>query len=188
MPTFKALAIGGSAGAIETLKQILPHLPASRDFAVIVTLHLLPRGQSLLATIFRERCPWPTKEAESTEPILPGVVYFAPADYDLSVELDRTFSLSNEEPVMFSRPSIDLFLVSAASVFKGELIALLTSGANSDGANGLLEVIRRGGTAFAQAPETAEFPEMPKAALKLSKDVRSLTPKEMVEFLNGRIS
>jgi two-component system chemotaxis response regulator CheB len=181
-----AFIIGGSAGAIEALKVILPHLPSERAFPVIVVLHLLPRGQSLLPAIFRERCSWPVKEAESTEVIENGVIYFAPNDYHLSIESTHSFSLSNEEPLMYSRPSIDLFFKSAASVYKSELTALLLSGANADGAQGLLEILDRGGRCLAQAPETAEFPEMPKAALALSPGVSSLTPRQIVEFLNGR--
>lgn len=123
----RAVVIGGSAGAIDSLKSILPHLPEKADYPVIVTLHLLQRSPSLLATIFRDKCPWPVKEAESTEPIEPKTVYFAPNDYHLSIEGDFTFSLSNEAPVMYSRPSIDLFFKSAASVYKSELVALLLS-------------------------------------------------------------
>lgn len=182
----KALVIGGSAGAIEVLKGLLPGLPESRDFPVIVTLHLLPRSPSLLPSIFRENSAWPVKEAESTEVIEPGVVYFAPSDYHLSIEADCTFSLSNEEPVLYSRPSIDLFFKSAASVYKSELAALVLSGANEDGAEGLKEILRRGGRGFAQDPKEAEFPEMPRAALKVSPDVTPVNSSEMLEFLNRR--
>ena len=181
----KALVIGGSAGAIEALKNLLPGLPPSKAFPVIITLHLLPRGQSLLPTIFRNKCPWPVKEAESTEPLENGVVYFAPADYHLSIEADRTFSLSNEEPVMFSRPSIDVFFKSAAAVYKSELAALVLSGANEDGSQGIKEILKRGGRCFAQDPKTAEFSEMPQFALKVSPLVTAVNSSEMLEDLAG---
>jgi two-component system chemotaxis response regulator CheB len=185
----KAFIIGGSAGAIDTLKEILAGLPREqerRTFPVIVTLHLLPRGPSLLPSIFAERSPWPVKDAESTEPVENGTVYFAPSDYHLAIESDFTFSLSNEEPIMFSRPSIDLFFKSAAAVYKSELVALLLSGANADGAEGLREVLERGGRCFAQDPETAEFPEMPEAALRISPEVSAVRAEQVIEFLNGR--
>ncbi len=182
----KALIIGGSAGAIETPKEILPKLPEERIFPVIIVLHLLPRGQSLLPVVFRQRCKWPVKEAESTEVIENGVIYFAPNDYHLSVESDRSFSLSSEEPIRYSRPSIDLFFKSASAVYKSELTAVLLSGANGDGSQGFLEILNRGGRCLAQAPETAEFPEMPTAALAISPDVLSLSPGDIVEFLHRR--
>ena len=182
----KALIIGGSAGSIDTLKKILPGLPPTKNFAVVITLHVLPRGQSLLPSIFKDKCPWPLKEAESTEPVQNGVVYFAPSDYHLSIEADCTFSLSTEEPVMYSRPSIDVFFLSAAAVYKSELAAIVLSGANEDGAKGVKEILRRGGRVVAQAPETSEFPEMPSAALAVSPDVTRLNSSELVEFLNGR--
>lgn len=182
----KALVIGGSAGALEALQEILPGLPPSRDFPVIITLHLLPRGPSLLPSIFEDLCAWPVKEAESTEPIENGVVYFAPSDYHLSIEADRTFSLSNEEPILFSRPSIDLFFETAAAVYKSELTAVLLSGANEDGAKGFEAILRRGGRCFAQEPETAEFPEMPRAALAVSPNVSAVNSSQLLEILNGR--
>jgi two-component system chemotaxis response regulator CheB len=181
-----AYIIGGSAGAIDALMEILPTLPKERTFPVIIILHLLPRGPSLLPAIFKVRCPWPVKDAESTEPIENGIVYFAPADYHLSIEADRTFSLSTEEPIMFSRPSIDLFFQSAAPVYKGELVALLLSGANSDGANGFREILRHGGRCLIQALETAEFPEMPRAGLEISPAVTAIQTTAAFEFLNGR--
>jgi two-component system chemotaxis response regulator CheB len=182
----KALVIGGSAGAIEALKEILPGLPSSRSFPVIVTLHLLSRSPSLLPTIFKGLCPWPVKEAESTEVIENGVVYFAPSDYHLSIEADRSFSLSTEAPILFSRPSIDLFFKSAASVYKSELAALVLSGANEDGAEGVRAILSRGGRCFAQDPASAEFTEMPMAALAVSPAVTKVKTSEMLEFLNRR--
>ncbi len=181
----KAFIIGGSAGAIEALKSLLPGLPPSKGFPVVIVLHLLPRGQSLLPTIFRSQCPWPVKDAESTEPLENGVVYFAPNDYHLSIEADGTFSLSNEEPVMFSRPSIDLFFKSAASVYKSELAALVLSGANEDGAQGVKEILKRGGRCFAQDPTTADSPEMPQSALNVSPDVTAVNSSEMLAYLAG---
>lgn len=181
----KAFIIGGSAGAINVLKDILPNLPSARAFPVIVVLHVLPRGQSLLPTIFRDRCSWPVKEAESTEPIENGIVYFAPNDYHLSIEADHSFSLSSEEPVKYSRPSIDFFFKSAAAVYKSELGALLLSGANADGAHGMAEILKRGGRCLAQAPDTAEFSAMPSAALAISPAISSLATSEIIRFLAG---
>lgn len=187
MKSFSAVVIGGSAGSIEPLREILRSLP-EKDirYTVICVLHLLNRQRSLLAEIFGDSCPWPVKEAESTEPVLPGTVYLAPPDYHLSVESDRTFSLSTEEAVMFSRPSIDLLFNSAASVYKSELVGLVLSGANSDGTEGLNRIVRHGGRAFAQAIETAEFKEMPKAALASSTAIEEADVPKVIEFLNRR--
>jgi two-component system chemotaxis response regulator CheB len=179
----KALVIGGSAGSIEALKAILPGLPLSKNFPVIITLHQLAGSPSRLPAIFQRNCPWLVKEAESTEVIENGVVYFAPSDYHLAIEADRTFSLSNEEPVLYSRPSIDLFFKSAAPVYKSELVALVLSGANEDGAKGITEILARGGKCFAQAPETAEFPVMPRHALAISPKVSAVNSSELLSFL-----
>lgn len=188
---FSALVIGGSAGSIDPLRAILRGLPALNPnvkpkFAVICVLHLLNRHKSLLPEIFGDLCEWEVKEAESTEPIAAGTVYLAPPDYHVSVERDRTFALSTEEPVMFSRPSIDLLFKSAAPIYKTELAGLVLSGANNDGTAGLTRILRQGGQAFAQDLATAEFKEMPKAALLASPDVQPVKVQEVVEFLNRR--
>lgn len=187
MKPFSAVVIGGSAGSIEPLRDILRCLPErGAPYAVICVLHLMNRQKSLLPEIFGDNCPWPVKEAESTEPILPGTVYLAPPDYHLSVEKDRTFALSNEEAVMFSRPSIDLLFASAAPVFKHELVGLILSGANNDGTEGLLRILRHGGRALAQEIATSEFKEMPRAAVAASTLVEQFDVPKVVEFLNRR--
>lgn len=187
MKPFSAIVIGGSAGSIEPLHDLLRSLPENGGrYAVVCVLHLMNRQRSLLPEIYREDCPWPVKEAESTEPVLPGTVYLAPPDYHLSIERDRTFALSNEEAVMFSRPSIDLLFSSAAPVYKHELAGLILSGANNDGTEGLLRVLKHGGQAFAQEIATAEFKEMPRAAVAASPQIREVDIPKVVEFLNRR--
>lgn len=183
---FTLLAIGGSAGSLDPLRRVLSALPPKKEFAVVCVLHLLSRQKSLLPKIFGEDSPWAVKEAESTEPVQPGTVYLAPPDYHLSIEADRTFALSNEEAVMFSRPSIDLFFESAARVYKNQMAGLILSGANDDGTRGLLRVLKQGGLGYVQDPETADFKEMPGAALKSSNQNTCVTIERFVDFLNGR--
>jgi two-component system chemotaxis response regulator CheB len=82
------------------------------------------------------------------------------------VEVDRTVALSTDAAVRFSRPSIDVLFESAAAVYGGRLLALLLSGANDDGVQGLRRVRAQGGTAWVQTPDTAISPEMPRAAIE----------------------
>ena len=85
----------------------------------------------------------------------PGVVYFAPPDYHLQIEPERSFSLSLEAPVYFSRPSIDVLLETAACAYRREMLAIILTGASADGAEGLAKVRQLGGGAWVQDPATA---------------------------------
>ena len=110
----RAVAIGGSAGAVQALLHILPALPASYPLPVLVVVHVPPDRDNALVPLLQDRCQLAVKEAEDKETLAPGVVYFAPSDYHLLVEADGALALSSDELVNHSRPSIDVLLESAA--------------------------------------------------------------------------
>ena len=146
----EAIVIGASAGALDVLSNLLPALPSDYRLPILVVVHLPPDKTSLFAELIRARCAIRVREAEDKEPIEPGVAYFAPPDYHLLVEQDKRLSLSDDEPVLFSRPSIDVLFESAADAYGGGLIGVVLTGANSDGANGLKAVVEAGGVAVVQ--------------------------------------
>jgi len=159
------VVLGCSQGGIDALGRLLPVLRPDSP-PVIVTIYLPPQSETLLPSIFQERCHVQLKEAEDKEAVRPGFVYFAPPNYHLLVEPDETLSLSVEEPVNYSRPSIDLLFESASAL--GERTAgVLLSGANADGAQGLKRIRDEGGFCVVQDPRSAEAPVMPRAALDL---------------------
>jgi two-component system chemotaxis response regulator CheB len=160
------VVMGGSAGAIEVLHQVLSGLPADFRPATAVVVHLPAEGPDLLAEIFAGHTGLRVKPAEDKEPIVGGTIYFAPPDYHLLVEKGRTFALSQDERVHFSRPAIDALFESAAEAYGDRLMAVILSGANADGAAGLRAVAAAGGVAVVQAIETAEMIAMPVAALQ----------------------
>jgi two-component system, chemotaxis family, protein-glutamate methylesterase/glutaminase len=161
----KAIVIGASAGALEVLSVVLPALPADFGLPVLVVVHVPPDKKSVLVELFQHKCKLAVQEAEDKEPIRPGTIYFAPADYHLLVEKDGNVSLSSDEPVLFSRPSIDVLFESAADAYGSELIGVVLTGANRDGAGGLKAIVDAGGTAIVQCPDDAFAPAMPQAAL-----------------------
>lgn len=126
-------------------------------------------------------------EVEDKEPILPDIVYLAPPGYHLLVE-DRTlFSLDASEKVHFSRPSIDATFESAAAVFGTDTIAVLLSGANADGADGLKTVRIAGGLALVQSPETAEVAYMPEQAILIGASSHVVAPDEIPAIVRERL-
>jgi two-component system, chemotaxis family, protein-glutamate methylesterase/glutaminase len=173
----EAVVIGASAGALEALSAILPSLPAQFALPVMIVVHTPPDRRSVLAKLFQAKCRVAVREADDKEPISPGTVYFAPPDYHLLVEADRSLSLSADEPVLYSRPSIDVLFESAADAYGNALIGIVLSGANHDGAAGLKAVVDAGGTAIVQSPTDAFATHMPEAAKAMcpSAEVLSLT-------------
>jgi len=162
-----AVVIGGSAGAVQALLTLLPALPANFARPVLIVIHVPPDHDHGLVTLFQARCAMRVCEAEDKQVPEPGTIYFAPANYHLLVEPDGSMALSADDPVNHSRPAIDLLLESAADALRSRLIAVLLTGANQDGAEGLRAVARAGGTAIVEDPETAKVPTMPAAGLAL---------------------
>ncbi len=161
----EAIVIGASAGGIRALGTILSDLPANFSLPIIIVLHIPSSHPSTLSNVFRSMVKLEVKEAEEKEIIKGGTIYFAPPGYHLLIEKDHSFSLSNEEPVCFSRPSIDVTFESAAWIYEKKLIGLLLTGANEDGSYGMKKIKESGGTTIVQDPTGAEHQEMPRSAL-----------------------
>jgi len=180
---FEAVVIGASAGALEALSAILPSLPAHFPVPIIVVVHVPPARPSALAGLFSAKCQMLVKEAEDKEPICAGTIYFAPPDYHLLVEADRTLALSSDEQVHFSRPSVDVLFETAADAYRERLVAVVLSGANSDGALGLKAVVEAGGVGLIQDPATAYSAVMPDAAARACPGAFIKTLESIAEYL-----
>jgi two-component system chemotaxis response regulator CheB len=163
----RAIVIGGSAGALDALGAILPALPADFRLPVAIVLHLLPARPSQLASVLSLHARLPVREVEDKQPFEAGCIYVAPPNYHLLLENTGCFSLSVEDPVLFSRPSIDVLFDSAAEAYGKGLVGVLLSGANEDGAAGLRRIAAAGGTTVVQDPSTAPSRAMPEGALRL---------------------
>ena len=179
----EAVVIGASAGALEALSVILPALPAGFRLPLIVVVHVPSDKRSMLAELFQAKCRIPVREAEDKEPINPGTVYFAPSDYHLLVETEKSLSLSSDEPVLFSRPSIDVLFESAADAYGSALIAVILTGANHDGAKGMRAVAEAGGITLVQNPDGAFASAMPEAAIEMCPGARVMSLDAIAAYL-----
>jgi two-component system, chemotaxis family, protein-glutamate methylesterase/glutaminase len=179
----EAVVIGASAGALEALSVILPTLPAQFALPVIIVVHVPSDKRSVLAELFQTKCRITVREAEDKEPISAGTAYFAPPDYHLLVEADKSLSLSADEPVLYSRPSIDVLFESAADAYGPSLIAIVLTGANQDGTGGLKAVVEAGGTAIIQNPIGAFASAMPESAIAACPEARVRSLEEIAAYL-----
>jgi two-component system, chemotaxis family, protein-glutamate methylesterase/glutaminase len=162
----EAVVIGASAGGFEALLAVLKGLPRTYPMPLVAVLHLPDNHESRLAELFGYRLALEVREARDKETLAPGILYFAPPGYHLSVEDDRSFSLSCEERVNYARPAIDILFTSAADAYGKSLAGILLTGANYDGAAGLAGMQVAGSLTIVQDPATAEVPTMPEAAIR----------------------
>ena len=165
MSRVELVAIGASWGGLRAVETVLGALPADFGAAVAIAQHRQSEGRDgMLEQLLDARCALAVREAEDKQALAPGDVVVAPPDYHLLVE-PGAVSLSVDEPLHFSRPSIDVLLSSAADAYGERAVGVVLTGANADGALGLARIAARGGVAIVQDPETAERSEMPSAAL-----------------------
>ena len=179
------IVIGGSAGSIEVLHRVIAQLPAGFGPATAIVVHVPPEGPNLLADIFVTQPGINVKLAEDKEPIAGGTIYFATPDYHLLIEKGRTFALSMDERVHYSRPAIDVLFESAAQAYGARLMGVILSGANADGAAGLRAVAAAGGITAVQSLESAEMIAMPAAALEAVPESMEVNIEELAALLRN---
>jgi two-component system chemotaxis response regulator CheB len=179
----EACVVAASTGGIAALRSLLRGLDAGFRPSVIVVQHSGADGFGVLVDLLRDSCALPVSEAQSREPVLPRHVYLAPPRYHLLVEQRRHFSLSVDERVCHVRPSADVLFGSAAEVWRDQLVAVVLTGANDDGARGAAQVRGLGGRLIVQDPKEAEAPEMPAAALRLAGADHVLSMKDIAPML-----
>ncbi|HEY6560274.1 MAG TPA: chemotaxis protein CheB [Polyangiaceae bacterium] len=179
----EAIVIGGSAGGLSALSTLLSGLPADFRLPIAAVLHVPPTRHAMLAEVLAGRCPLAVREAEDKEPLAAGTVYIAAPNYHLLIEKTRTFSLSVDDPVNFSRPAIDVLFESAAYAYGPALAGVVLTGASADGALGLLRIAEAGGTALVQHPDTAAARVMPEAALRSVPAARVVRIEDMAASL-----
>ncbi|XCN75322.1 MAG: chemotaxis protein CheB [Candidatus Electrothrix aestuarii] len=181
---YKAIVIGTSAGGIEAVVHILSELPAHFPLPIILVQHLHKNQDGSLIRFYNERLLLKVVEAEEKNRLQSGYVYLAPPDYHLLLERDETFSLSVDEKVNYSRPSIDVLFESAADVYGPGLVGIIMTGANHDGALGLQRIKALGGLTLVEDPATAKFSEMPRSALAACSEVDyTLSQGDLGKFL-----
>jgi two-component system, chemotaxis family, protein-glutamate methylesterase/glutaminase len=162
---YSVVAVGTSWGGLAALTKLLGDLPSDFGIPIVVVQHRSKDSERLLVQLLQDATDLRVCEIEDKDPLTPGTVHVAPANYHVLIEDDH-LSLTIEEPVRYSRPSIDVMFSSAADTYAAAAIGVVLTGANEDGARGLAQIANRGGIALVQDPKTAEIPIMPAAALR----------------------
>ncbi len=182
---FKVIVIGGSAGSFSVLSEILSKISPNFKIPIILSLHRLKHVRSGLVEGLSLSSVIEIVEPNDKEKLCNNTVFLAPSNYHLFLELDGSFSLSTEESVHHSRPSIDYTLASTAYAYRDKVLGILLTGANIDGAQGIKRVQDYKGVTIVQDPKTCEIDTMPKAALKIFEPDFIYSPDEIIAFLNA---
>jgi two-component system chemotaxis response regulator CheB len=180
------IVIGCSLGGMNALQVILSNLTKHFCVPIAIAQHRHKKSNESLPAYFRRQTDLKVVDAEDKQWIQPGHVYLAPADYHLLIERNGArgeLSLSVDEAVRHSRPSIDVLFESAADAYKDRVVAAVLTGANDDGARGAARIKARGGMVIAQEPESAEAPVMPRATIEAVQVDRILRLEDIAPFL-----
>lgn len=180
-PGYRLVVVGVSAGGLHALRTLVGGLPDDFELPMVIVQHR-SKDSELLCELLQECSTLGVGEVNDKEEIVPGKVYVAPPDYHLLVE-DGHFSLSTDEPVRYSRPSIDVMFESAADAYGMDTVGIVLTGANADGARGLRAIADAGGHCVVQDPETADVRVMPRSALKAVPDACVLPLEEIAPHL-----
>ena len=175
------VAVGASWGGLKALRAIAHGLPAQFPVPITFVQHRSKESAGL-RELLQDCTSLKVCEVEDKQPIMHGYIYLAPPDYHLLVDGD-VFSLTVDEPVRFSRPSIDVFFESVAERFGCEAAGIVLTGANADGSQGLLNIAGAGGQALVQDPDTAEVSMMPASAQAAVRTARVLPLEGIAERL-----
>ena len=176
---YDLVVIGGSAGGIPALQQLLSALPEDFPLPILLVQHLSAMLPSKLPQVLGYRTRLKAKWAEDGEALRPATVFIAPPDRHLLVRADRRIGLSSVERVGWWRPAVDVLFGSAAEAFGERTIAVVLSGAMWDGAKGVRAVVEAGGITIAQDEVSSGHFDMPAAALDLGRADLAMEPAKI---------
>jgi two-component system CheB/CheR fusion protein len=179
---FHIVAIGASAGGLESLERLFEHLPVDTGMAFVVLQHLSPDFKSLMDELLSRRTRMPIHLAEHETEVQPNTVYLLPPTKEMIVR-QRRLLLNDKNPRYGLTLPIDLFFRSLAQDVGERAVAVVLSGSGSDGSRGLVEVSRCGGAVFCESPDTAQFNGMPLSAMRTGKVDQVLAPEDIAAAL-----
>ena len=181
----KVVIIGGSAGSLQVLLQILPFVEKTVSFAIVIVVHRKNSDEQTLEDLIALKSKIKVKEVEDKVKLEAGFIYISPSNYHLLFEKNETLSLDTSEKINYSRPSIDVSFESAAEIYGQNLVGILLSGSNSDGTAGSRAIQAAGGISVVQNPLSADMPFMPNNAILHTVPDFILDTEEILEFIKG---
>jgi two-component system chemotaxis response regulator CheB len=159
------VVIGASAGGVEALQRLCAALPADFPAAIFVTQHISPSARSVLPQLLDRAGPMTARSPLDGDAIEPGVIYVAAPDFHMLLRPGKVLMRRGPNENR-TRPAVNALFRSAALAYGGRVIGVVLTGLLDDGTEGLIAITAAGGLSAVQDPEDAEWPSMPRNALK----------------------
>jgi two-component system chemotaxis response regulator CheB len=169
------VGIGASAGGIAPIRQVLESLDPALPAAVLIVQHIDPNHTSVLADLLGRTSAMPVQQAAAGGPIQAAHVLIAPPDRHLLATAGGTVVLTQDPPIHFVRPSVDVLFTSIAAVSSSRAVGVVLSGGGKDGTTGVRAIKAAGGVVIAQNRESSEVFGMPGSAIETG-DVELVLP------------
>jgi two-component system CheB/CheR fusion protein len=176
--SFPVVGLGASAGGLEAVSELIAELPAETGMAFLLVQHLDPRHDSLLTEILAKKAEIAVQTATDGAALQRNHLYVIPPNTSMTLS-DGVLRLRSRETEERPHKPVNILFHSLAEQHVHQAVAVVLSGTDSDGAQGLEEVKAAGGITMAQAPESAKFDGMPKSAIATGCVDFVLTPKEL---------
>jgi two-component system chemotaxis response regulator CheB len=183
-PITELIVIGGSAGSLQVILEMIRNLNGDLSFPIVLVLHRKAQAESILPKLLQQFSAIDVIEVEDKTEIQNNKIYIVPSDYHLLFEDKNKVSLDGSEKMNYSRPSIDVTFRSAAEIFRQSVIGILLSGANSDGVEGLKYIKKNQGKVWIQDPETADVDYMPRQAIQNVEYDLIVKPNNLANYIN----
>jgi two-component system, chemotaxis family, CheB/CheR fusion protein len=181
---FPVVGIGASAGGLEAFRQLLSHLPTDTGMAFVLIQHLAPDRESLLREILARETTMPVVEVVNDLAVEPNCVYVIPPNTKMTIEQGLLKLTPREKSRAMVKP-VDTFFLSLAADLGSKAIAVVLSGGDGDGSQGLEAVKEAGGITFAQNEDSAQVSSMPNTAVATGHVDFILDPQSIaVELAN----
>ncbi len=178
------IIIGGSAGSLQVIIEMIKKLNDTLTVPMVLVLHRKAQSGNILQTLLQQFTRIPVVEIEDKTEVRENTIYIVPADYHVLFENRKNMSLDSSEKMNYSRPSIDVSFRSVAEIYGENMIAVLLSGANADGVEGLSHIKRNNGKVWIQDPETAEVDYMPRHAKEEIDYDLIIKPADLADYIN----
>lgn len=163
----RVVVVGVSTGGPSALGRVIPALPKSVGFAMLVVQHMPAQFTATLAERLHGMSAMEVREAADGDRPRQGVCLIAPGDRHLEVGEGGVLRVTEGPEVNGCRPSADVTMKSAARIFGRRAIGVLMTGMGRDGAEGLAAIKAAGGATFAQDKDSSVIFGMPRAAIEM---------------------
>jgi two-component system CheB/CheR fusion protein len=176
--SFPIVGMGASAGGLEALETFFSQMPPGSGMAFVIIQHLDPTHKSMLIDLIQRHTRMKVVQVEDGLKVEPNLIHIIPPNRNLTIRQGALY-LKPPPPTQRLRLPIDTFFRSLAEDQAEKAIAIILSGAGSDGPLGLKSIKEKGGLVMVQASDSAKYSSMPDSAMATGLVDYVLPPQEM---------